>query len=195
MCGTRLAESTWRKNNAQIAICAASHNFAGAISLQLRHISTIKKLVKQQCLPTCPHNMVNFGPLVAEICWRVWGTPANFNGFHVLAALLHGTLVVGVSQTLPRWTENATYIRQGGHRVEHRPFSSFCCVTALAWTTIDTLCANYYSLSCTIVSCSLRPKHTIYAVIIIINIIYLFAQHDHNCDKDVIAGQQGTSVH
>jgi len=30
------------------------------------------------------------------------GTPANFNGFRVLAALLHGTLVVGVSQTLRR---------------------------------------------------------------------------------------------
>jgi len=33
--------------------------------------------------------MVNFGPLAAEIFWRVWGTPANFNGFYVLAALLH----------------------------------------------------------------------------------------------------------
>ena len=33
---------------------------------------------------TCPHNMVNFGPLAAENCWRVWGTPANFNGFRVL---------------------------------------------------------------------------------------------------------------
>ena len=43
--------------------------------------------------------MVNFGPLVAEIDPIVWGTPANFNGFHVLAALLHGTPVVGVSQT------------------------------------------------------------------------------------------------
>jgi len=32
--------------------------------------------------------MTNFGPLVAEICWRVWGTPANFNGFRVLASLL-----------------------------------------------------------------------------------------------------------
>jgi len=28
---------------------------------------------------TCPHNMVNFGLLMAEICWRVWGTPAHFN--------------------------------------------------------------------------------------------------------------------
>ena len=43
--------------------------------------------------------MVNFGPLAAEIVSLVWGTSGNFNGFCVLAALLHGTLVVGVSQT------------------------------------------------------------------------------------------------
>jgi len=52
-----------------------------------------------------PHvlkNMVNFGPLVADICWRVWATPAKFDGFRILAALLHGTLVVGVRQTLRR---------------------------------------------------------------------------------------------
>jgi len=36
-------------------------------------------------------------PLAAEICFHVWGTPTNFNGFRVLAALLHGTRVVGVS--------------------------------------------------------------------------------------------------
>jgi len=62
--------------------------------------------------------MVNFGLRTAEICWRVWGTPANFNEFRVLTALtalLHSTLVVGISQTLRRWTEGATYIRQGGH--------------------------------------------------------------------------------
>jgi len=34
---------------------------------------------------------VNFGPLAAEICLVVWGTPANFNGFCILAVLLHGT--------------------------------------------------------------------------------------------------------
>ena len=43
--------------------------------------------------------MVNFGLLAAETISLVWGTPGNFNGFRVLAALLHGTLVVGVSQT------------------------------------------------------------------------------------------------
>ena len=33
--------------------------------------------------------MVNFGPLAAEIVSLVWGTPANFNGFRFLAALVH----------------------------------------------------------------------------------------------------------
>jgi len=70
----------------------------------------------------CPYNIVNFGPLADEIGSLVWGTPANFNGFRVFAAFLHGTLVVGVSQTLRRWTEGgATYIRQGDHRVGHWP--------------------------------------------------------------------------
>ena len=42
--------------------------------------------------------MVNFVP-AAEIVSLVWGIPGNFNGFRVLAALLHGTLVVRVSQS------------------------------------------------------------------------------------------------
>ena len=65
--------------------------------------------------------MVNFGPLVAEIVSLVWGTAGNFNGFRVLEALLHGTVVVGVSQTLRRLSEGATYTRQGGHHVGHWP--------------------------------------------------------------------------
>jgi len=44
--------------------------------------------------PTSLHIMVNFGSLAAEIFSLVWGTPGNFNGFHVLAALLHGTVDV-----------------------------------------------------------------------------------------------------
>jgi len=31
-------------------------------------------------------NIVNFGPLEAEMSSGVWSTPANFNGFRVLAA-------------------------------------------------------------------------------------------------------------
>jgi len=72
-----------------------------AISSRLRRVSTIgKNLLNSNISPTCPYNMVNFGPPMAEICWRVWGTPANFNGFRVLAAVLHSTVVVGVSQTV-----------------------------------------------------------------------------------------------
>jgi len=80
-----------------------------------------KDLLNSNTSSTCPDNIVNFGLLTAEILSRVWGTPANFNGFRVLAALLHGTLVVGVSQTLRHWTEGATYIRQGGQHVGHWP--------------------------------------------------------------------------
>ena len=55
----------------------------------LAYIDNRKKKLNSNTSSTCPHNVVNFGPLSAEICWRVWGTPANFNGFCVLAALLH----------------------------------------------------------------------------------------------------------
>jgi len=87
--------------------------------------------------------MANFGPLTAEIGWPAWGTPANFNGFNILTALLQGTPVVGVSQTLRRWTEGATYIRQGDHHVWHWPtflvpiWISTCFVTDCI--AIDTL--------------------------------------------------------
>ena len=111
-----------RKKIAKIRHLGTIAQLCRAISSQLRHISTIgKKLLNSNFSPTHPHNMVNFGPLAAETCWRVWGTPVNFNVFCVLAALLHGTLVVGVSQTFRRWTEGATYIRQGGHHVGHWP--------------------------------------------------------------------------
>ena len=74
-----------------------------AISSQLRHVSTIDTYsVKQETSSTCLHNMANFCPLTAEIVSLAWDTPANFKGFCILAALLHGTLVVGVSQTLRR---------------------------------------------------------------------------------------------
>jgi len=61
-----------------------------------------EKVLKSNISPSWPYNMANFGILAAETCWRVWGTTANFNGFRMLAALLHGTLEVGVSQTLWR---------------------------------------------------------------------------------------------
>jgi len=80
-----------------------------------------KNLLNSNISSTYPDNIANFGLPTAEICWRVWGTPANFNGFCVLAALLHGSQVVGISQTLRHWTEGATYVWQGDHHVGHWP--------------------------------------------------------------------------
>ena len=112
-----------------------------AISSQLRHILTIgKDLLNSNTSSTCLHNMVNFGLLLAEI---------SFNGFRVLTALLHGTVLVGVSQTLWRWTEGATYIRQGGHHVEHWPtflvhyiqaVMQGCSNAAERWVTLTIIC-------------------------------------------------------
>jgi len=57
--------------------------------------------------------MANFVPLTAEIGSGVGGTSANFNGFHVLATLLHGTQVVGVSQTAALSRMPCTFCRAG----------------------------------------------------------------------------------
>jgi len=72
-------------------------------------IDNSKKMLNSNVSLTWPDNMVNFGPLAVENCWRAWGTRANFNRFRILAVLLHGTLVVGVSQTLQYITEAHLY--------------------------------------------------------------------------------------
>jgi len=59
-----------------------------------------KNLLSSNMSSTCSHNMVNFGPLAAEIGPVVWGTSANFNGFHVLAALLQRRRSTEANQTL-----------------------------------------------------------------------------------------------
>jgi len=38
-----------------------------------------KNLLSSNISSTCPHNMVNFGPLAAEIVSLVWGTSGNVN--------------------------------------------------------------------------------------------------------------------
>jgi len=110
-----LAENTGCK---KVAIWATS---SGYIFATKAHINNWIKLFKQQYLL---HMSPQYGELQPTSGWDVslvWGTPGNFNGFRVFAVLLHGTLVVGVSQTLHGWTEGATYIRQGSHHVGHWP--------------------------------------------------------------------------
>jgi len=79
-------------------------------------------LLNNNTSSTCPYNTVNFGPLVADISSVVWGTLANFDGFHVLAVLLHNTLVVGRQPNFA--SLNRVRHLQGGHHVGHWPHSS-----------------------------------------------------------------------
>jgi len=71
---------------------------SGYVFATKAHIDNRKKnLLSSNIFSRCPHNMVT-----AEIGPVVWGTSPNFNGFRILAALLHGSQVVSISQTLRR---------------------------------------------------------------------------------------------
>jgi len=59
-----------------------------------------KNLLNSNISSRRPHNMANFSPLMAEIGLAVWGTPANFNQFRVLASLLQRRHSPEANQTL-----------------------------------------------------------------------------------------------
>ena len=135
MCCTRLAEIQDAKITQKSRHLRTIAQLCRAISLQLRHISTIgKSLLNSNISSTCPHNMVNVRPLTAEIGWRVWGTPANFNGFRVLASLLYQRRSTEVNQTLHDvWPSRGLL-----HYYGYCPITEFCqmqhsyCVQVLA---------------------------------------------------------------
>jgi len=72
------------KSRQKIAMWAPPHIFVG-LGYIFATKARIDNLLSSNISSTCPHNMVNFGPLVAEIVSLVWGTSGNFNGFRVLA--------------------------------------------------------------------------------------------------------------
>jgi len=120
MCCTRLAANAGPKNVVKNRHLGTIAQLRRAISSQLRHVWTIrKKLVKQQYHLHMSSQYGELGPLAAEIVLLVY--PGNFNGFRVLAALLHCTLVVGLQPNFAALSRGATYIRQGGHHVGHWP--------------------------------------------------------------------------
>jgi len=94
-----------------------------AISSQLRHVSTIgKKLVKQRYVL---HMFPQYGgELRPTNGWDPSGSlwhPCKFQRVWRLDSVTARHLVVGVSQTLGRWTESATCVWQGDHHVGHWP--------------------------------------------------------------------------
>ena len=122
ICCMRLAENTGRKKVAKNRHLRTIAQICRAISSQLRHISTVgKKLVKQQYVLHMSHNMVNFA---ATSGWDRSGSlrhPCKFQRVSHLDSVPARRLVVGISQTLRRWTEGATYVWQGDHPVGHWP--------------------------------------------------------------------------
>jgi len=113
MCCMRLAGNTGCKNDAKNRHLRTITQLRRAISSQLWHVSTIgKNLLSSNISHTCPYNMVNFGPLAAEIVSLVWSTPANFNGFRVLAALLHSqtAALFSCEDKVVRWCADGDFL-------------------------------------------------------------------------------------
>ena len=70
---------------------------------------------------TCPHNMVNLRPTSGWDRLTSLGHPCRFQLVSRLGSVTARHLLVGISQTLRRWIEGATYIRQGDHHIGHWP--------------------------------------------------------------------------
>jgi len=93
--------------------------------------------------------MVNFGPLTTEICWRVWGTSANFSRFCVLASLLHRRRSAEVNKTLKYVSPSSGLVRYIGLCIfpGSCPVTEFCqlqnsrCVQVLRSPIFQRYCA------------------------------------------------------
>jgi len=73
---------------------------SGYIFAAKAHIDNRKTFLSSNISSTYPRNMVNFGPLSAEIGPVVWGIPANFTGFRMLVPLLQRRRSTEANQTL-----------------------------------------------------------------------------------------------
>jgi len=63
-------------------------------------IDNRKKIVKQQYLLHMSPQYRELRLTSDDICWRVWGTPTNFNRLRVLASLLQRLRSPEANQTL-----------------------------------------------------------------------------------------------
>ena len=119
MCCMRLAENTGRKKS---PFCHHRTTLSGYFFRTKARIDNRKKnLLNIDTSSICPDNMVNFGPLTAEIRWQVWGTPANFNGFRVFGRVTARHCSSTPQPNFAAFNRGTTYIRQGGHHVGNWP--------------------------------------------------------------------------
>ena len=122
-CCTRIAHrwNTGRKKIAKIRHLGTIAQRYRAISSQLRHVSTVGKTCQTAI---SPHMSLQYGELRPTNSWELLvslGHPSKFQRVSRLGSITARHSSTGVCQTLRRWTEGATYIRQGGHQVGHWP--------------------------------------------------------------------------
>ena len=101
-----------------------------------------KKLVKQQYLfhMSPPPQYGELQPTSGWDRFVSLGHPCKFQQVLRLGSVTARHLVVGVSQTLGRWTEGATYIWQGGHHVGQWPTFLTVVMSWSAAAAVSFLC-------------------------------------------------------
>ena len=93
-----------------------------AISSQLRHVSTIwKKFVKQQYLIHMSPQYRELRPTSGWYRFGSLGHPSYFQRLPRLRSVTARQSSIERQPNLRRWTEGATYVRQGDHHVGHWP--------------------------------------------------------------------------
>ena len=167
-CCTRLAANAGPKKVAKNRHLGTIQQLCRAISSQRRHVSTIgKNLLSSNISSTCPPQYGELRPTSGWDRFVSLGHPSNFNGFRVLAALLHGTLVVGASQTAAL-NRGRPYIQQGDHHVGHWPTFYYCII--------------FYNTSCNlIVTFYVRSGSTIHSTRII-SVSHVLRAYRHLCN-------------
>jgi len=145
MCCTQLVGNTGRKNDTKNCHLCTTAQLCRAESSPLRHVSTIgKNLLNSNISSTCPHNMVNFGPLAAEI------GSGDFSGFRVLASLLQRRCLPEANQTLHNVCPSPAllhYIHFRGFLPSDRilPRAKFTLHPSLAFCYIGSVTARHSS--------------------------------------------------
>jgi len=164
-CCTWLAGNTGPKSRQKSTSGHHRATLSGYTFTTKAYIDNRKKIVKRQyVLQMFPQ----YGELRPTSGWdrfTRWGTPANFNGFRVLAALLHGSQVVGVSQAnyceaSPPWTNRRSHLARAVHshhplpgrshlqRMPQQRNDPFCCTMLLAieWSLLQRTRYNALSM-------------------------------------------------
>jgi len=110
-----------------------------------------KLLLKQQYLLHMSSQYGKLGQLAAEICWRVWGTPANFNGVSRLGFVTAATSLNGSQPNFARclavsWA-GTLYIHFRGFLPRNRilPGAKFTLRPSLELSYISSITARHLS--------------------------------------------------